>query len=228
MRKRTREPIPDDIQKALFQNRQDRKKELQRHRRKEKALSCQGITSRQRKVAWCILKQTGQNAKAASLWLCQQNNFKDKNRLETQQSLEEHCQEWGTEDIMSLMEKEWNALPLLQQLEISAEATVFVKGALAAEWVREQNIKKGFAPPSRLIGERLVSGEGCREPDAAHDHHSPHIFQEVTGTNLHDQRMTNTISKKVQRWRRKWFIRLRRIRGKDDISTAEITAKALE
>ena len=124
------------------------------------------------------------------------------------------------------MEEEWNALPLLQQIEISAEATIFVEGALAAEWVREQNITKGFAPPSRLIAERLVSGEGGRTPDAEEDEHRPNSFRENADTTLHDQRMTNTVSKKVQRWRRKWFIRLRRIRGKDDISTAEITAKA--
>jgi len=96
--------------------------------------------------------------------------------------------------------------------------------ARAAERLQKQNADKGFAPASRHVAQVLVNQPITVpwEPDCTRDI----AVEAIMGPLLEEEKMTNTQRQHIVRWRKRWRITLKKNRGKEEISTEEITEKA--
>ena len=98
----------------------------------------------------------------------------------------------------------------------------FVAQARAATWVFEQNTRKGFAPPSRMVQERLrAEARSVAEPAGqrpAPAHARPASAEPPTQGSAGRMR--------VCRWRIRWRASLSRVRAREHVDEAEITSKA--
>ena len=59
-----------------------------------------------------------------------------------------------------------------------------------------------------------------------HDGTRDIAVEAIMGPLLEEEKMTNTQRQHIVRWRKRWHITLKKIRGKEEISTEEITEKA--
>jgi len=106
-------------------------------------------------------------------------------------------------------------------------AKSFVQAAPLAQWVRQQNVDKGLAPPSRHIIQQMESSDrmACIAADSGSPLPvMPPLASVVTGLDL-EPLISKRCNKRVQRWRRKWNVRLSKIRGGETPSMSEITKK---
>ena len=97
----------------------------------------------------------------------------------------------------------------------------FVAQARTAVWVYEQNTRKGFAPPSNLVRERLDPEQAAfrARRSAAAASAGP------VGGDAGRVERPEAARQRVCRWRARWRASLARVRARDRLSTEEITTK---
>jgi len=197
----------------------------QRHRRHDESRELQSLTLRQKAVALTILVTTNWNVMAASLWVSSERRFASQNRMDAVHRLSARFDAWQDPIEHSIIVRDVQSSPATSREKWKREAQKFLGEARAAEWLQKQNANKGFAPASRHVAQVLVN-----QPIIVpweHDCTRDIAVEAIMGPLLEEEKMTNTQRQHIVRWRKRWHITLKKIRGKEEISTEEITEKAL-
>ena len=215
------------IRAALAENYIERRRVCQQKRRQRQADVRIGLTKKQEQVALRILELTNSNHDAAALWISQQKNFTDCERklvhAKYADFLKDKLESSWASAIRSLRDQESTD----QRERNIRMATAFVQGAQLAQWVRELNVDKGLAPPSRHLVQQMGTSDidrGMASSSGRQLPVMPPIGAVGADTDL-EPLLTRRYNKRVQRWRKKRNVRLSKIRGRETPSTSEITEK---
>jgi len=224
---------PDDrhspltIRQALAENYKERRRLCQQARREREADVRVGLTKKQQQVALRILVVTKCNHNAAALWIIQPNNFNGCERKDIHSKYSDFLKDTLNSDWASAIRSMRDQESIEQQGHNIRVAKSFVQGAPLAQWVRQQHVDKGLAPPSRHILQQMESSDrmACIAADSGSPLPvMPPLASVVTGLDL-EPLISIRCNKRVQRWRRKWNVRLSKIRGRETPSMSEITKK---
>jgi hypothetical protein len=173
------------------------------------------------------LELTNCNHDAAALWITHQKNCTDCERLHLHSRYADFFRgklksTWATA-ITALREQESTD----QQQRNIRVAKAFVQGAQLAQWVRGINVDKGLAPPSRHLVQQMEASDSGADVAGSSSRQlamMPPIGHVGTDRDL-EPVVRGRYNKRVQRWRKKWNVRLAKIRGRETPCTSEITKK---
>ena len=215
------------IRKALGENYKDRRRILQQQRREQEAEVRTGLTKKQEQVALRILELTNGNHDAAALWISLQRNFSDCSRKDVHARFSFFLQDKLTSSWASNISSRRTQESIEEQRRNIQVAQSFVQGAQLAQWVREQNVEKGLAPPSRHLIHQMECNDAVAPLDFSASSQLPVVPPIACAGSRIDLEplVSRKYNKRVQKWRKKWNVRLARIRGRETPSTSEITKK---
>jgi hypothetical protein len=196
-------------------------------RRRQQKLSCNEMTLRQKTVCLLILMNTNWNTLAAAIWMSS-----DKQRKIVGDSLpdlvtryQEIFATWDNDHSKHELQMTVENVAQTSRTRWGKEAENFLRGAHAAQWLKCQNATKGFAPASRHVA-GVLSQPALQAPWTPLAPTTPGTRQ-LMGTLHQDERMTAKQRMQLTRWRRKWHVSLKKIRGKEEMEAPELTEKVL-
>lgn len=183
------------------------------------------FNARQRYVAAAIVELSGGDGSVAAAWLGSRCGKHGANSLEAMTLLAERAVAWHAELPPHVRQAMWATVPADRAPWLQC-ARNFLSEASVATWVRQENLEKGFAPPSRMVADRLEAS--ARSLVMAEAQPGQTGAGPATDATLLRPPLRNTVHKRVSRWRQRWCGALRKVRARDAVSAEEVTQKARE
>ena len=185
----------------------------QRLRRAAERANPRRYTAREQFVAVAVLSLTDSNAEQAAEFLRRAVRARRGVCEDAPGALEQQVQTWLLEATPAQLQALADPAPG-QQAAWMRCARRFVAEARVTQWVRDQNMTRGLAPPSALVYEQLAAARNEGPAEGA-GHAAPAAVR-APGARV----------QLVARWRRRWRARLGKVRARDDLTQDAARAKA--
>ena len=178
------------------------------------------FNARARYIAVAVSQLTAGDTALAACFLAQRGGKRSTEPAPNAEALQALVRRWQ-EGLPAATLEEMSGRVAPERPAWMRAAHDFVAQARTAMWVYEQNTRKGFAPPSNLVRERLARERtGLRSGRSAAAASSGHV-----GDAHGRVERPEAGRQRVCRWRARWRASLARVRARDRLTTEEITTK---